>query len=110
MYHFTIFIIFGALGNTSRLTLQRLLSMLLLLADYITVTACFISGTPQVQIDKLQRVQNAAARLIFKQPKFSHITPPWCQLHWLPIKYYIEFKIFLLCFKAVHGMAPGYIC
>lgn len=43
-------------------------------------------GTPQVQIDKLQRVQNAAARLIFKQPKFSHITPLLCQLHWLPIR------------------------
>ena len=68
-------------------------------------------GTPQAQIDiKLQRVQNAAARLIFKQPKFSHITPLLCQLHWLPIRYRIEFKILLLCFNAVHGMAPGYIC
>ena len=67
-------------------------------------------GTPQAQIDKVQRVQNAAARFIFKQPKFSHITPLLCQLHWLPIRYRIEFKILLLCFKAVHGMAPGYIC
>ena len=32
-------------------------------------------GLSQAQIDKIQRVQNAAARLIFKQPKFSHITP-----------------------------------
>ena len=50
------------------------------------------------------------ARLIFKQPKFSHITPLLCHLHWLPIRYRIEFKILLLCFKAVHGMAPSYIC
>ena len=67
-------------------------------------------GLPQAQIDKIQRVQNAAARLIFKQPKFSHITPVLHQLHWLPIKYRIEFKILLFTFKAIHGMAPDYIC
>jgi len=60
--------------------------------------------------DKIQRVQNAAAKLIFKQPKFSHITPVLHQLHWLPFKYRIEFKILLLTFKAVLGMAPDYIC
>ena len=32
-------------------------------------------GLPQAQIGKLQKVQNAAPRLIFKEPKFSHITP-----------------------------------
>ena len=67
-------------------------------------------GLPHVQIEKLQRVQNAAARLIFKEPKFSHITPVLYQLHWLPIKYRIEFKILLFTFKAIHGMAPDYIC
>ena len=56
------------------------------------------------------RVQNAAARLIFKQPKFSHITPVLCQLHWVPIKYRIKFKILLFTFKAIHSMAPDYIC
>ena len=67
-------------------------------------------GLPQVQIDKIQRVQNAAARLIFQQPKFCHITPVLSQLHWLPIKYRIEFKILLMTFKAIHGMAPDYLC
>ena len=67
-------------------------------------------GLPQAQIDKIQRVQNAAARLIFKQLKFSHITPVLYQLHWLAIKYRIEFKILLFTFKAIHGMAPDYIC
>ena len=67
-------------------------------------------GLSQVQIDKIQRVQNAAARLIFKQPKFYHITLVLPQLHWLPIKYRIEFKILLMTFKAIHGMVPDYIC
>ena len=53
--------------------------------------------------------QNAAARLMFEQPKFCHITPVLSQLHWLPIKYCIEFKILLMTFKAIHGMVPDYI-
>jgi len=65
-------------------------------------------GLPQVQIDKIQRVQNAAARLTFEQPKFCHTTPVLSQLHWPPIKYRIEFKILLMTFKAIHGMAPDY--
>ena len=67
-------------------------------------------GLPQLQIDKIQRVQNAAVRLIFEQPKLCHITPVLSQLHWLPIKYRIEFKILLMTFKAIHSMAPDYIC
>ena len=53
--------------------------------------------------------QNATARLMFEQPKFCHITPVLSQLHWLPIKYCIEFKILLMTFKAIHGMVPDYI-
>ena len=57
-------------------------------------------GMPQVQIDKIQRVQNAAARLIsLKKPKFSHITPALYQLHWLPIKYALNSKFFSLPLK-----------
>ena len=67
-------------------------------------------GLPQVQIVKIQRVQNAAARPIFEQPKFCHITPVLSQLHFLPIKYRIEFKILLMTFKVTHGMAPDYLC
>ena len=66
-------------------------------------------GLPQVQIDKIQRVQNAAARLIFEQRKFCHVTPVLSQLHWLTIKNGIEFKMLLMTFKAIHGMAPDYI-
>ena len=48
-------------------------------------------GLPQVQIDKIQRVQNAAARLISEQPKFCYITPALSQLHCLPIALSLRF-------------------
>ena len=50
-------------------------------------------GLPATQLNKLQRVQNAAARLICIISRFDHITPNFIELHWLPIKYRINFKI-----------------
>ena len=67
-------------------------------------------GLPKEQIAKLQRVQNAAARLIMDIRKYSHITPALYELHWLPVLARIHFKILLLAFKAIHGLAPVCIC
>ena len=60
-------------------------------------------------IVKLQRVQNAAARLFVMQGKFCHITPVLHQLHWLPVLFRINFKVLLLTFKAIRKLAPSYI-
>ena len=57
----------------------------------------------------MQRVQNAAARLIFQESKFSHVTPLLRSLHWLPLTQRIHFKLLLIIFKAIHGHAPSYI-
>ena len=67
-------------------------------------------GLPTTHINKLQRVQNAAARLICSTPRFSHVTPVLFSLHWLPVKFRIDFKILIITFKAIHGQAPDYIC
>ena len=64
---------------------------------------------PDCEIAKLQRVQNAAARLLMSCKKYDHITPVLINLHWLPVRYRINFKILLLTFKALYGMAPSYI-
>ena len=66
-------------------------------------------GLPSVHLLKLQRLQNAAARLISNVPRYSHITPVLCSLHWLPVKFRIDFKILLFTFKAIYGHAPGYL-
>ena len=66
-------------------------------------------GLPDKQIKKLQRVQNAAARLISYTPRFGHITPVLRTLHWLPIRFRIEFKMLVIIFKSIHGLSPVYI-
>ena len=43
--------------------------------------------------NKLQRVQNMCARLICNENKYCLITPLLADLHWLPVKFRIEFKI-----------------
>ena len=66
-------------------------------------------GLPKYQLSKLQRVMNASARLVYCAPKSCHITPLLRELHWLPVCYRIEYKIILLTFKVLHGMAPDYL-
>ena len=66
-------------------------------------------GLPDCLISKLQRVQNAAARLIYKAPRFCHISPILQELHWLPIRDRIKFKVILTTFKAITGAAPNYL-
>ncbi len=74
--------------------------------DYGNELLC---GIPEKHLDRLQRLQNSAARLISGQTKCDHITETLRDLHWLPIRSRIKFKILIWTFKAVHGQAPPYI-
>ena len=76
-----------------------------------TIDYCngLLYGLPDCRIVKLQRVQNPAARLLTSSSKYSHITPVLKELHSLPVRFRIHFKILLLTFKALNGMAPDYI-
>ena len=67
-------------------------------------------GLPSIHLSKLQRIQNSAARLVCSVSRYEHITPVLFSLHWLPVYYRIHFKILLFTFKAIHGIAPEYIC
>ena len=66
-------------------------------------------GIPDVLIGKLQRVQNYAARLVVRCDRRDHITHVLKKLHWLPVKQRVTYKILLLTFNALNGLAPIYI-
>ena len=68
-----------------------------------------LSGLPSVHLLELQRLQNAAAQLISNVPRYSHITPVLCSLHWLPVKFRIDFKILPFTFKVIYRHVPGYL-
>jgi len=57
-------------------------------------------------LTKLQTVQNAAARVVTGTRKFDHITPVLRQLHWLPVRQRIIFKLAMMVFKCIRRLAP----
>ena len=60
-------------------------------------------------LNKLQKVQNTAARIITRTSRFEHITPILKELHWLPVQYRIQYKILTITYKALHDQSPVYI-
>ncbi len=41
--------------------------------------------------------------------RYDHISPVLSTLHWLPTKHRIDFKILLMTYKALNGLAPQYL-
>ena len=68
-----------------------------------------LTGVPDYLIHRLQLIQNTAARIITRTKQREHITPVLHSLHWLPIKQRIDYKIALLTFNCLHGLAPQYL-
>ena len=66
-------------------------------------------GLPKHLINRLQLVQNSAARLVTASKKHDHITPILKRLRRLPVCFRVIFKILLLTYKALNGQAPSYI-
>ena len=82
-------------------------SFFISLVDYCK---SLLYGLPNYQLNKLHRVLNASARLVCNAPRFCHISPLLRGPHWLPVKARIQFKILLITFKEIHGLAPKYLC
>ncbi len=68
-----------------------------------------LAGLPASSIKPLQLIQNAAARYIFNEPKRTHVTPRFINLHWLPIAARIKFKALMFACKTTTGSAPLYL-
>jgi len=56
-----------------------------------------------------QRVQNAAARMIFNLRRHKHVTPCLIQLHWLPVRFRITYKLCILMNSIRAGKCPFYL-
>ncbi len=67
-----------------------------------------LAGLPSNTIKPLQMIQNAAARLVFNEPKRTHVTPLFISLHWLPVAARIKFKTLMLAYRTTTGSAPSY--
>ena len=91
---------------TAESTKSAVISLVTSRSDYCNGLPC---GIPEELICKLQRVQNNATRVVTLTNKHDHITPVLKELHWLPVRKKIEFKILLLAYKCLHGTASSYL-
>ena len=91
---------------TTQATQTLVCSLVLSRLDYCNF---LLSGCPQYLLDKLQKVQNAAARLVYKAKKSDHIHLILETLHWLPVTHSIQYKISTICFNSISGTAPQYL-
>ena len=67
-------------------------------------------GISDTLLRRLQAVQNAATRLVLTGTRRrEHITPVLRQLHWLPVRQRIEFKLSVLVYKAINRLSPQYL-
>ena len=64
-------------------------------------------GLPKATLLKLQRIQNAAVRVIFNVRKRESVSQSLKSLHWLDIEQIIVYKVLLLTFKCIHDLAPS---
>ena len=83
--------------------------VLALVCSRIDFCSAVLSGATGKIIQRLQRVQNAAARVVCLASKSEHITPLLKGLHSLPVHMRIIYKILVLTFKSIKGISPAYI-
>ena len=91
---------------TKEATLRLVCSLVMPRLDYGNISPYGIS---EGLLDKLQKAQNAAARLVVKCLRRDHITPHLRDLHWLPVRSRIKYKILVTPYRALHNEAPAYI-
>jgi len=89
--------------DAARTTVQPFITCYL---DYCNV---ILYGITDDLLRRLQSVQNAAASLVTGAGRSDHITPVLRQLHCLPVKRRIQFKLALLVYKSLHGSTPRYL-
>ena len=68
-----------------------------------------LMGLPAVQLNRLQRVRNSAARLVLGKRKRDHVTPLLKHLHWLPVYLRCQYKIAVLAYRHFEGTLPAYL-
>ena len=58
---------------------------------------------------KVQSIQTAAARLDTEARRCDHVTAVLRQLHWLPVRQRVEYKVACLAHQSLAGQTPAYV-
>jgi len=94
--------------SVTRSVLQSLgVSLVLSRLDYGNATP---AGLPGREFNRLQSpVAECCCTTCFAASKYDHVTPLLCDLHWLRVPERIDFKIAVLVYRCLHGLALAYL-
>ena len=79
---------------------KKLVAFVLSRLDYCNAT---LAGLSDDKIAKLQRVQNMSARLVLRKSRRDTVTALLLELHWLPMRARIDYKVATLCYHCLHN-------
>ena len=106
-HRLTCRVLFAVLRSVSDSVFHLLVvSLVMPRLDYSNAT---LAGLPASQLRRLQSVLNAAVRLIHRSSQSEHVTPMLRDLHWLRSLERIDFKLVVLVYRCLHGLAPRYL-
>ena len=50
-----------------------------------------------------------AAKVVLSKSIYDHVTPCLIELHWLPVSFRVDYKIAVITYKCLHGLAPVFL-
>ena len=80
-----------------------------LISSKLDYCNALLANTSDHNLDRLQRVQNLAARIVTKRTRYESSSKILADLHWLPVRQRIDYKISLLTFKTLVNSKPSYL-
>ena len=80
-----------------------------MVTENLDYRSSLLHGITAGQLGRLQMIHNTAARLILRRNHRRSATVMMHDLHWLPIKKRVMYKLLLMVYKSQHDMVPDYI-
>ena len=107
----TSYLTLKRIGKIRHLLDQSILKILMqaLLLSRLDYCNGLLLGTVDFQLEKLQKLQSMACRLIFGLRKSDQISDKLQSLHWLKIREWKQYKITVIVFQCLQGTSPKYL-
>ena len=83
--------------------------VLTLVVSKINFCCTLYKGLPKSQLCRLQKLQNACVRLIFRLRKYTHVTSYYTKLGWLKVEQFIKYRYVVILFNCLQSGQPFYL-
>ena len=98
----------GTVADSSDRLIMRVVNAII--TSRLDYCNALLHGPSVVNIARLQRIHNSAAKLILRRPRSNSARPLLQEHHWLPVACRVDLKIRVLTYKVMHDEAPVYLC